>query len=222
MELWGFSDKNFRVPSEDEIKKTLKKVDYRKITVDDEGNIKKDDDTRIDLGGIAKGYTSDMLMKLFEDNGVSSAIVSLGGNVQTLGKKTDGERWKVAVQNPFDENGDYMGIISTSDEAVVTSGGYQRYFEENGEIYHHIIDTKSGYPAKSGLVSVTVVCESGKRADGLSTAIYVMGFDDAVKLWNDSDDFDVVLVKDDGEVYITEGIEERFKSDYDYEIIRRK
>ena len=221
MDLWGFSDKNFRVPDDDEIKDTLEKVDYRKIIADESGNVKKDNDTRIDLGGIAKGHTSDMLMKLFRDNDVSSAIVSLGGNVQTLGKKNDGELWKVAIQNPFDENGDYMGIISTSDEAVVTSGGYQRYFEENGEIYHHIIDTKSGYPAKSGLSSVTVICGSGETADGLSTAVFVMGFDDAVKLWKDSDDFELVLVKDSGEVFITEGIEERFKSDHDYEIIRR-
>ena len=109
---------------------------------------------KIDLGGIAKGYTSSRIMDIYKDNGITSGLVNLGGNVQALGTKTDGTKWKIAVQSP-DDTEDYLGILSVQDKAVITSGGYERYFEQDGVTYHHIIDPKTGYPAESGLVSVS-------------------------------------------------------------------
>ena len=134
---------------------------------------------KIDLGGIAKGYTSSRVMQIFKDCGVTSGLVSLGGNVQALGTKTDGTDWQIAIENP-DKSSDYIGVVSVKDKAVITSGGYERYFEKNGKTYHHILDPKTGYPAESGLKSVTIVSDNGTLADALSTSLFVMGKEDAL------------------------------------------
>ena len=115
---------------------------------------------KIDFGGIAKGYTSSRIMQIYKKCGVTSGLVSLGGNVQLLGAKPDGSAWKVAVESP-DEDGNYLGILQAKDKAVITSGGYERYFEKNGKNYHHIIDPSTGYPAENGLTSVTIVSDDG-------------------------------------------------------------
>ena len=103
---------------------------------------------KIDLGGIAKGYTSSKVMDIFKENGFSSAVISLGGNVQTLNGKPDGSDWRVAVENPAD-TGSYIGVLSIKDKAVISSGGYERYFPQDGKTYHHIIDTANGYQANA-------------------------------------------------------------------------
>lgn len=128
---------------------------------------------KVDFGGIAKGYTSASVMEIFKECGVTSGLVSLGGNVQALGSKIDGSSWKVAVQNPDSEE-NYLGVLSIKDKAVITSGGYERYLK-NGKVYHHIIDPSTGYPANSGLKSVTIVSNDGTLADGLSTSLFIMG-----------------------------------------------
>lgn len=128
---------------------------------------------KIDLGGIAKGYTSSKVMDIFKENGISSAVISLGGNVQTLNGKPDGSDWRVAVENPAD-TGSYIGVLSIKDKAVITSGGYERYFKQDGKTYHHIIDPANGYPANNGLTSVTIVSDDGTLADGLSTSLFIM------------------------------------------------
>ena len=126
MDLWGFYNQKFYVPTDDEIKNALKTVDYSKVSIKD-NVISKPKETQVDLGGIAKGYTSDTVIKLLKDEGVTSAIISLGGNVQTLGTKPDGNLWKVAIQDPFDQN-KYVGGVKVSDKAGITAGGYARYF----------------------------------------------------------------------------------------------
>ncbi len=216
MDLWGFYTKNFYVPSENEISAELSRVDYKNISVDD-NVISVSNNSQIDLGGIAKGYLSERIMDIFKDNGVNSGIVSLGGNVQTLGKKPDGSEWKVAVQNPDDDT--YIGYVSVSDKAVITSGGYQRFFERDGAIYHHIINPKTGYPARSGVKSVSVVSDNGTLADGLSTALFVMGLDKGTEYRRSREGFDVIFVTDDNRIYITEGLEDVFESQYDYSVI---
>lgn len=220
MDLWGFYVKKFYVPSYDEIKEELKKVDYSKISVDNDV-VSKPVNLKIDLGGIAKGYTSDMLINLFKKEGIKSAIVSLGGNVQALGTKPNGDEWKVAVQNPFDEN-NYIGVVKISDKAVITSGSYQRYFVSEGKTYHHIIDTSTGYPSESGLVSVSIISNSGTWADGLSTGIFAMGLEKGIELWKKHNDFDVIFVTNDKKIYITEGISDKFESDMPFDIIKMK
>ncbi len=222
MSLWGFSNENFRVPATSELADVLKKVNYKNILLNGNNIISLSGNSRIDLGGIAKGFTSDRLTELFKNEGVESAIISLGGNVQAIGKKPDGSRWKIAVQNPFgDAQHPYIGVIEAEDKAVITSGGYQRYFEKDGIIYHHIIDPATGYPASNGLSSVTIVSKSGTLADALSTSIYIMGLEDGISFWKQYDDFDVVFVTDNGEIYITDGISDVFTSDFEYKIVSR-
>ena len=115
-------------------------------------------------------------MQIYRKCGVTSGLVSLGGNVQLLGAKPDGSAWKVAVESP-EEDGNYLGILQAKDKAVITSGGYERYFEKNGKKYHHIIDPSTGYPAENGLTSVTIISDDGTLADGLSTSLFISDAD---------------------------------------------
>lgn len=222
MEAWGFPTQNFQVPSSDTLANLL--------SLTDAGNISYDKETRkisfgvegmkIDLGGIAKGYTSSRIMDIYKENGITSGLVNLGGNVQALGTKTDGSKWKVAVQSP-DDTEDYLGILSIQDKAVITSGGYERYFEQDGVTYHHIIDPKTGYPAENGLVSVTIVSSDGTLADGLSTSLFIMGEEKAADFWREhKDEFEAILMSEDGTLYVTEGLENDFSTERTVEIIR--
>ena len=222
MEAWGFAGEEFRVPSKEELNDLLGSVDSSRLTYDQEANqLTMPENIKIDFGGIAKGYTSARVAQIMEEYGIKSAKLNLGGNVQTVGSKTDGSAWRIAIKSP-DESLPYLGVISVIDKAVITSGGYERYFEENGEIYHHIIDPNTGKPAENGLVSVTIVCEDGTLADGLSTALYVLGKEGAIAYWRaHSNEFDAVLYDDTGMLYVTEGLENSFTSDLKYEIIAK-
>lgn len=220
MDAWGFTTENYRIPAEDELSALLKNVDASKIQYDKKTKkITLPKNVKIDFGGIAKGYTSSRIMQIYKKCGVTSGLVSLGGNVQLLGAKPDGSAWKVAVESP-DEDGNYLGILQAKDKAVITSGGYERYFEKNGKKYHHIIDPATGYPAENGLTSVTIVSDDGTLADGLSTSLFIMGKEKAEKFWKKySDKFDVILLTDDDQLYVSEGIADDFQSDYKVKII---
>ena len=222
MKAWGFTDENYRVPEKTELKELLSRMGADKIAYDPSSQeVSVEDGMEIDLGGIAKGYTSSRIMDIYKECGVTSGVVSLGGNVQALGTKPDGSKWRVAVENP-DDTGDYIGIVSVADKAVITSGGYERYFEEDGKSYHHIIDPRTGYPAENGLKSVSIVSDDGTLADGLSTSLYIMGKDKAVSFWQEhSDEFDVVLVDDDGNIFVSDGIADDFESDSEFQIIEK-
>ena len=222
MEAWGFAGEEFRVPSKEELNDLLGSVDSSRLTYDQDANqLTMPENVKIDFGGIAKGYTSARVAQIMEEYGIKSAKLNLGGNVQTVGSKIDGSPWRIAIKSP-DESLPYLGVISVMDKAVITSGGYERYFEENGEIYHHIIDPKTGKPAENGLLSVTIVCEDGTLADGLSTALYVLGKEEAIAYWRaHSNEFDAVLYDDTGMLYVTEGLENSFASDLKYEIIAK-
>ena len=223
MEAWGFTTQNYQVPQEETLQSLLELTDASKIRYNSdtrEISFEKEG-MEIDLGGIAKGYTSAKIMDIFKANNVTSGLVNLGGNVQVLGNKTDGNPWRVAIQNPDDEE-DYLGVLSVCDKAVITSGGYERYFEEDGQTYHHIIDPKTGYPADNGLTSVTIVSADGTLADGLSTSLFIMGKEKAVEFWRaHSDEFDAILLTDDGTLYVTEGIQDDFSTNLTMEIVEK-
>lgn len=216
MKLWGFIGKSYNVPSETAIKSTLNSVDYQNIRIE-ENIVSIADGQGVDLGGIAKGYTSSKIMNIFKEYELDGGIVNLGGNVQFFGSKPDGSRWTCGIRSPFEDSRakDVLGTLELEDKAVITSGGYERYFNDSasGEKYHHIIDTKTGYPAKSDLLSVTIVASDGTQGDALSTALYAMGKDRAVEFYRSSScDFDIILVDSDENVYVSEGIYNDFDS----------
>lgn len=205
---WGFTTGDYAVPDKDTLSALLEKVDYTKVRL--EGNAASlPAGAELDLGAVAKGYAGDELAALLREKGVESALLELGGNIHTIGSKPDGSDWRVAVRDPADPEG-YLGVVSVSGKAVVTSGGYERYFEEGGVRYWHIMDPASGAPARSGLASVTVAADSGLYADALSTALFVMGREKALDYWRTHRDFEAILVSEDGSVTVTEGLEKSF------------
>ena len=205
MEAWGFTSGSHRVPDATELATLCAQVDDTQITLDGD-TITIPQAVQVDLGGIAKGFTSARVMECFRANGVESGIISLCGNVQALGSKPDGSRWRVGLQDPADTNA-LFATLEVTDQAVITSGAYQRYFEQDGVRYHHIIDPRTGQPAESGLSSVTIVSDDGTLADALSTALFIMGKDAALEFWQTHQtDFDAVLVTDDGSVTVTAGL----------------
>ena len=215
MKKWGFIDDQYNVPSNTQISKLLKLTDMSKV----KNNPQKREiefnlnGMEMDFGGIAKGYASSQVMKIFDKYKIKSGIVNLGGNVHTKGCKPDGSKWEIGIKDPKNvEN--YIGVLETKDMAVITSGGYERYFEKDGKRYHHILNPKTGKPVEGDLASVTIVSNDGALADGLSTSLFVMGEKKAIDYWKaNKEKFDVILVKEDGSLIITKGIEDAFSSE---------
>ena len=221
VELWGFPTKEYRVPDEEEIADALGRIGSDSISFDtsDFEMSFGEPEMEIDFGGIAKGYTSERLMQIFRDAGITSGLVSLGGNVQALGTKPDGSPWKIGIRHP-DSAKDFLGILEVEDKAVVTSGAYERNFEKDGKLYHHILDPATGYPSMSGLASVTIIHENGTFADGLSTALFIFGEEKAIEFWRaHSGEFQIVLFTEDGRLIASEGLEGSFSSDLPVEWI---
>ena len=192
--LWDIDGENPHIPSDDELNSLLENVGYDKVTLD--GN-------KVTM---PKGVTLD------PDKNVSGMILNLGGSsVMSYGSKPDGSAWQVAVTDPRDTEGDYLGVVTLNGtEFLSTSGDYEKYFIENGVRYHHILDPATGYPARSGLTSVTVVCDDGLNADGLSTACFVLGKEKAEELLKKYN-ADGLFVDDSDHVWMTEGMKERFQ-----------
>lgn len=224
---WGFYDREYAVPDRETLEELLPLIGSDLMDLDAGActvTLRKAE-MSVDLGGIAKGYASDVLAAMMRDRGISSALFALGGNIAAVGSKPGGEPWRIAVRDPRDTS-DYVGILSVSDLCVVTSGGYERYFESGGKRYHHIIDPKTGAPAESDLLSVTVVSQSGTTADALSTGLFVTGLDTALEIWRVSTDFEAVFITRDQRVIATEGIADRFEylgesGGYAYETAKR-
>ena len=218
---WGFTTGEYRVPDGDEIEEIIGKIGYDKVGLSD-GAATLPGGFMVDLGAVAKGYLGDKLAETLERDGVNSALLDLGGNIRALGEKPDGSPWRVAVRDPAGDG--VIGTLPLRDETAATSGGYERYFvDDDGEVRWHIIDPATGYPAKAGLISVTVIGKDGLRCDGLSTALFVMGAEQAEEFWQKKRDFEMILVTEDGKILLTPGVAETFEpekeSAYSVEVI---
>ena len=218
MELWGFTTEEYRVPSQEEIDGILPLVDQDLMEIEEreEGAlVRLAEGQGIDLGAVAKGFTSDRVAQIFRSYGLESGLIYLGGNVHCLGSKPGGADWRIGIQDPGNSAG-IVGVLAVSGKAVITSGAYERYFkdEETGKTYHHILDPATGCPAETGISSVTIVSPDGTLADSLSTACFVMGLDESVEYWREyGDDFEMIIMDDDGLIHLTEGLEKSFTSE---------
>ncbi len=210
---WDISSGNSVVPSQERIHSLLGLVDYADIIIDKSGSRAKLENTGqiVDLGGIAKGFAGDEAIKVYRENGVQSAFISLGGNIVALGGKPDGNSWKIGIRDPRGAEDSYIGIVSVKDKAIVSSGDYERFFERDGVRYHHILDPKTGYPADSGLIGTTIISDFSIDADALSTAAFVLGLEKGMDLIKKFDGVEAVFITDDKKVYITEGLKGIFE-----------
>lgn len=218
---WGFTTGEHRVPDEGTLIALLQNVDFTQIQIEDNTTVTVPSGVQLDLGALAKGYASDKATEILKQQGITSALINLGGNIMTIGSNQNGDPWRIGIRNPFslDEN---IAVVEVTGKAVVTSGSYERYFTaENGNIYHHILDPSTGYPAHSGLVSVTVIGDSGITCDTLSTALFVMGAGKASEYHRKKGGFDMILVTESGEILITDGIADTFTnlSDFPFTLI---
>ena len=208
MDAWGFTGEDRHVPAPETLAKLLPLCDAGKLQLDeDSGELKlPEEGMMIDLGGVVKGYASAGVIGILKSRGIESACLNLGGNVQVLGKKQNGNPWRIAIRDPEKEDR-YLGVLHLTDTAAITSGGYERFFEEDGKTYHHIIDPETGYPAENGLTSVTIITPDGTLADMLSTSLYILGTDRAIRYCEEHrGEFDAILFTDERKMYATAGL----------------
>ena len=204
-DLWDFSsDKPKKIPSKEAIQTCLKNVDYHAISVSGNSVTLSNPDAAIDLGFIAKGYIADELKAFLEEKGIQKGIINLGGNVMTLGNKPDGSSYHIGIQKPFDVRNASITQVPVSDSSVVSSGIYERYFEENGKLYHHILNPKTGYPYENNLLGVTILSKSSTEGDALSTTCFVLGLEDGMKLINSLPEAEAVFITSDYELHYSE------------------
>ena len=174
-DLWDIPNNNGTIPAQTQIDAALATVDYRQITVDGNTVTLGNPDAALDLGGIAKGYVADRMREYLNANGACEGFINLGGNVLTLGQKANDEPYHIGIRKPFGEDGETITAVDVTDRSIVTSGRYERYFEKDGHIYHHILDPKNGYPYDNGLNGVTILSDSSMVGDALSTICFALG-----------------------------------------------
>jgi FAD:protein FMN transferase len=211
--LWGMGTDRAAIPADGQITAVLPEIDYSAITVDRENSTVylPREGMGIDVGGIAKGYAADEGARILREAGVNHAILDYGGDIVTIGGRPSGAPWRIGIQHPSGQRSRYIGVLDSVDESVVSSGAYERFFEEDGIRYHHIFDRATGYPSESGLVSVTVIGKDAMKTDALSTAVFVMGLEAGLELLNSLPGYDGIIATEDLEVVITAGLTDRFE-----------
>ena len=210
--LWGIDTENEKLPKKQEINDTLPTIDYKKIQLDEINKtvFLKQTGMKIDLGAIAKGYVADEINKILEKHNVKTAIINLGGNIYVYGNK-NGDDFKVGIRNPSSSNpNEYLGIYKTQDNTIVTSGVYERFFEQNGIRYHHILSTKDGYPINNHLLSTSIITKYSIDADALSTTTFALGLEEGLKLIESMPNVEAIFITDDKKIYLTSGAKEKF------------
>ena len=205
---WGFTTDQYQIPDADTLSALLANTGYEKVSLNGQ-TMELPSGMELDLGAVGKGYAADETAQVLAEHGVESALLDFGGNILAMGSRPDGMPWRIGVRDP--ETDGTLGILEVTDQSVVVSGGYERYFVgEDGERYWHILDPETGSPARSGLTQVAIISPESKRCDALSTAVFVMGLEEAADFWRSRQDFEMVLLTDDGTIYLTEGLSGRF------------
>jgi thiamine biosynthesis lipoprotein len=200
-ELWNIPDNDGVIPAETDIQAAAATVDYRQIQINGNQVSLSNPDAKLDLGGIAKGYAADAMKSYLNENGVTEGFINLGGNVLTLGEKKDGESYRIGIRRPFGEENDAITTVEVSDKSVVTSGSYERYFEKDGRIYHHILDPVSGYPYDNDLNAVTIISDSSMEGDALSTICFALGKEKGMELIDSMPDISAIFIDRDNQLY---------------------
>lgn len=204
--LWDFKSDSPSLPDDALIKEALSSVNYKNVEVHDNTITLKNSETKIDLGGIAKGYIADKLKEYLISQGVEHALISLGGNILAIGGKLDGSDYTIGIQKPFDDKNSTIAAVKISDKSVVSSGIYERYFEINGKKYHHILDPSTGYPYENNLYEVTIISEKSIDGDCLSTTCFALGLEKGLDLIESMDDVEAIFITSDYKLHYTNGI----------------
>lgn len=210
-DLWDIRHNPGIIPAEADIQAALNTIGYEYVEIRGNEVALTHEGTRLDLGAIAKGYIADRMKDYLVSQGVDSALINLGGNVLTVGNKPDGSPYQVGLQRPFDEMNSTIGAVSVSGQSVVSSGNYERYFELDGKIYHHIMDTSTGYPVDNDLLNVTVISEQSTDGDALSTICYSLGLEKGMELIESLPDTEAIFITDDDEIHTSSGIGDTVK-----------
>jgi len=207
MDAWGFGSDERKIPAEADLAEALATVDYTRVEVDEAaGRVRIPKGTILDLGGIAKGYAVDQAIQTLRQKGARSSIINAGGDIAAIGRRPDGNPWRVGVQDP-DTPSEISWILLLDNRSVLTSGDYQRYFEADGKRWHHIIDPKTGYPAQ-GLRSVTVESETAGYGDAIATAVFVLGWEEGRRLVESLPGIEAIMVSEK-ETWLSPGLRNR-------------
>lgn len=205
-DLWDFHAENPKLPDAQAVADATDTIDYRNIVIEGNEVTLTDPDAALDTGGIAKGYIADKMKEYLLSRGITKGLINLGGNVLTIGEKEDGSAYAIGIQKPFDEAGVPAVTVFIRDQSVVTSGVYERFFEQDGIRYHHILDTSCGYPYENGLLSVTIICDSSADGDGLSTTCFALGLEKGMELAESLDHTEAVFITSDQKLHTTSGL----------------
>lgn len=200
-DLWNFTENEGTLPDSVALTKAVQNSGYKKILISENTVQLANASMQIDLGGIAKGYIADKLKEYLEEEGIDHALINLGGNILAVGGKPGNTAYNIGIQKPFDETGAAITSVKVTDESVVTSGVYQRYFKLDDKVYHHILNPVTGYPVDSSLLSVTIVCDSSAQADALSTICFSLGRKGGMRLINDMENVEAMFITEDYEIY---------------------
>lgn len=195
--LWDIKNNPGMIPDEQQIQEAISHVNYKNVLLDGNTVTLKDPETILDLGGIAKGYIADQLKAYLTSQGIKHAVISLGGNILTIGGKPDGSKFTIGIQKPFAEQNETITTLEIKNQSVVSSGNYERYFEKDGVIYHHILDPQTGFPYQNDLLEVTIVSDFSTDGDALSTICYALGLEKGLELINNTENTEAIFVTSD-------------------------
>ncbi|WP_461810451.1 FAD:protein FMN transferase [Faecalimonas sp.] len=204
--LWDFKNNTGTIPSKTAIEDAKKHVNYKNIVINGNTVTLLDPHSALDLGGIAKGYIADRLKDFLIKNQVKHAMINLGGNVLTIGKKPDGTPFHIGIQKPFANQNETIASVPVADQSVVSSGIYERYFKKNDKIYHHLLDPFTGYPKENNLLSVTIISNSSADGDALSTVCYTLGLEKGMELINQLNNIEAIFITNDYQLHCSEKI----------------